>query len=198
MSKAKSSSAARRHRLFELIEETGFEVMPCSHCSQKHLRCKMLEGVSRCSECVRRGRACDGSGVSVSSGACLWVLLPLPCLTFFSASRLIAEKRRLEVEEEKAEEELIALQQQVNERLSRLMRLRRQKKQIHERGAEMVRRGLNSLDELEESDRHEAEVVVAAQSFGAVDVIDWTSVLGFDTVPSFVAGEMPSEGVAHQ
>lgn len=112
----------------------------------------------------------------------------------------MAEKRRLELEEEKAEEELIALQQQMNERLSRLMRLRRQKKQIHERGVEMVRRGLNSLDELEESDRREAEAVVDAQSFGAVDVIDWSAVLDFDvgSLPSGVVGENPAAGVVRQ
>ena len=107
----------------------------------------------------------------------------------------MAEKRRLELEEERAEEELIALQQQVNERLSRLMRLRRQKKQIHERGVEMVRRGLNSLDELDEAERVESEAMVAAQLAGAVDTIDWNAVFA---PSSDVVGGSPSEGVVHQ
>lgn len=40
------------------------------------------------------------------------------------------------------------------------------------RGAEIVNRGLQSLDELEEDERAEAEAVVAIQSNRGVDIIN--------------------------
>ncbi|KAF4423731.1 hypothetical protein F53441_14255, partial [Fusarium austroafricanum] len=75
--------------------------------------------------------------------------------------RFAAEKRRLEREEEVAENELLELQQKVNKRLSRLMRLRRQKKQLQERGDEMLRRNVETMDDL--------EVLDNAESFAAVE-----------------------------
>ena len=49
--------------LVKFFEKFGFEVMPCSFCFSKSLRYEMIETVSRCKECVSRGRFCDGSGV---------------------------------------------------------------------------------------------------------------------------------------
>lgn len=105
--------------------------------------------------------------------------------------RFVTEKRRLELEEEKTEEELLALQQQLNERLSRLMRLRRQKRFLQERGVEMLSKGLSSMEELESSDQLELEAVTDVQAAGALDVIDWNVVLD----PSLL-DEIPSTGVA--
>ena len=39
----------------------------------------------------------------------------------------------------------------------------------------MVNRGLQSLDELDESDRQEAESVAEAQALGGVGVVDWSA-----------------------
>ena len=145
-------------------------VVPCSFCEPLSLPCKMAEGVSRCSECVRRGRSCDGSGVTVTA-----------------AQTLIREKRRLEREEDEAEGELLRtqqqfdaelsrLQQQLNERVARLARLRRQRKAVISRGQEMIRRGLRSLDELEEADRSKSGAAIDVQLSGGVDVLDWNAI----------------------
>lgn len=71
----------------------------------------------------------------------------------------------------------------LSEKLARLSRLRKQRKEIMKRGHEMVRRGLSSLDELDESDRVaslvnsevalESEAAVEAQEVGAFGVVDW-------------------------
>ena len=47
-----------------------------------------------------------------------------------------------------------------------------------EKGADIVARGLSNLEELEEVERQESLAVVEAQVSGAVDVIDWSAVLG--------------------
>jgi hypothetical protein len=54
----------------------------------------------------------------------------------------------------------------------------------------MVRRGLRSLDELDEADRREAEAVVDIQAHGGADVIDWSTIFDFGVV-----GESSSEVV---
>lgn len=174
---SRSKKTEQRNVLYALIEETGFEVMPCSFCEAKSLSCKMIDGVSRCSECVRRGRSCDGTGVSVSTGERLRVPFCFPVGLIGVAARLISEKRRLEKQEDETEAELLALQQQLVEKISKLTRLRRQKKKVISRGHAMVRRGFQSLDELEEAEREESEVVVDVQALGGFDVIDWNAVL---------------------
>ncbi|KAI0388215.1 hypothetical protein F5Y17DRAFT_453661 [Xylariaceae sp. FL0594] len=106
--------------------------MPCSYCSSRQLSCLMVEDVSRCQECVRRGRSCDGSGVSLAI-----------------LQKTIAESDRLRNEEEKAEQDLSMV-------LARLERIRQQRKFHRDRVAKMVKRGLQSLEELEEAERSEA------------------------------------------
>lgn len=90
---------------------------------------------------------------------------------------MISEKRRLEKQEDETEAELLVLQQQLVEKISKLTRLRRQKKKVVSRGHAMVRRGFQSLDELEAAEREESEAVVDVQALGGFDVIDWNAVL---------------------
>ncbi|KAI1869361.1 uncharacterized protein JN550_005991 [Neoarthrinium moseri] len=156
---SRSKKTLYRLSLADRIERCGVDVMPCSFCEKRNLRCRMMEGVSRCKECCRRGRSCDGSGVTLSS-----------------LQRINAEEDRLVREEEVAEEKLLRAQQEVNEALSKLMRLRAQKRALKTRGVDMVNRGLRSLDELDEQERAESDAVVAVQSQGGVGVIDWSSV----------------------
>ncbi|SPJ92831.1 uncharacterized protein FTOL_13796 [Fusarium torulosum] len=80
--------------------------MLCGYCGPRNLKCWAKEGHKKCAQCTRRGRPCDGKGVTLLKGC------------------------RLEQEEEIAENDILSLQQQMNERLSRLMHLRRQKKQL--------------------------------------------------------------------
>lgn len=63
-----SAETARRKARAALIFSEGYVVMPCSFCSAKGLQCVMKEGHKNCSECTRRGRSCDGKGVSLSEG----------------------------------------------------------------------------------------------------------------------------------
>jgi len=66
-SSEKAPSTLRNDRLADSIELFGYDVMPCSFCSSRGLRCRMIERSSKCGECVRRGRSCDATGVAVNS-----------------------------------------------------------------------------------------------------------------------------------
>ena len=58
--------------LAEAIALTGVGAdMPCSYCFRHDLSCRMAEESSRCSECARRGRSCDGGLVG---SCCSWEL----------------------------------------------------------------------------------------------------------------------------
>lgn len=127
----------------------------------------MMDGVSRCKECVRRGRSCDGSGVPIAT-----------------IDRAISESQRLKREEASAEAAL-------SEALGRLQRVRRQREHHRSRVADMVNRGLSSLDELDAVERSESEAVAPAQASGAVNAIDWSAIgadLDVPLSPSVLAG----------
>ena len=64
---SKLSKTDQRLRFFAFIDEFGVKTMPCSMCEKKGWKCKMVAGIDRYSECVRRGRSCNGSGVSFSA-----------------------------------------------------------------------------------------------------------------------------------
>jgi hypothetical protein len=93
----------------------------------------------------------------------------------------LEEQKRLERSEEETEEVLIQAQQTASEAAAKLARLRRQKRMLITRGSDMVRRGLQSLDELEElegADRQELGAVVPVNDvFGEVDwgAVDFSS-----------------------
>ncbi len=78
--------------------------------------------------------------------------------------RITLEHRRLEREEEVAEEELLAAQRLTSERTARLVRLRKQKRLLREKGKVMVERGLKDLDELEAAEKAEATATVQVPS----------------------------------
>ncbi|RKK67910.1 hypothetical protein BFJ69_g14095 [Fusarium oxysporum] len=137
----------------------------------------MIERSSRCSECTRRGRSCDASGVSIAH---------LP--------RLNRESDRLEQAEEEAEEKLLKAQQEVNEAIARLSRIRRMKRSLRERGIQSIVDSLNSSAGDIVAQEEDA-AVLDVQSFGGADVIDWSLV--FDSSVSDVAGGSSSEVVGH-
>ena len=137
-SRQPSKKTEERHRLVALIDSFGIDIMPCSFCSDRGLHCRMMEGVSRCKECVRRGRSCDG------------------VLEASSVQKILSAEERLKLEEEETEEKLLAAQQALNEAVSRLLRIRKQRASLKTRGVEMARRGAHSLDELDAKERVEA------------------------------------------
>jgi hypothetical protein len=63
----KSRKARERDELTSLIDLDGVPAdMPCTYCFKRRIDCKMLEEKSRCGECVKRGRPCDGVLVASS------------------------------------------------------------------------------------------------------------------------------------
>ncbi|EXK43533.1 hypothetical protein FOXG_18863 [Fusarium oxysporum f. sp. lycopersici 4287] len=155
-----SASACSRSARVDLINSESFQIMPYSYCCSHHLQCMMKPGNDVCEEYTRQDRPCDGKGISLTEADCL-----------------VQAKKRIEAAEEATEEELLDLQRRLNERLSRLIRLRRQKRHIETRRQEMLEKGFQSIDELEESERQESEAVVDARSAGAAYVIDWSTIL---------------------
>ncbi|KAM0366442.1 hypothetical protein ACHAPY_011766, partial [Fusarium culmorum] len=81
--------------------------------------------------------------------------------------RFVTEKRRLEKEEEIAENDLLSLQQQ-----------------LQERADEMLRRNVETLDDLEAVENAESFAAVEAQLAGAVGVIDWGEVFSESVLES--------------
>ncbi|KAF4339820.1 hypothetical protein FBEOM_6259 [Fusarium beomiforme] len=115
----------------------------------------------------------------------------MPC-SFFP--RLSRESDRLEQAEEEAEEKLLKAQQEVNEAIARLSRIRRQKRILRERGIQSIVDGMNSSagDLIAQE---EDAAVLDVQSFGGTDVIDWNMVFG--SLTSDVVGESSSGVVGH-
>lgn len=66
----KSSTDYRKAAII-VIETIGVLVMPCSFCDSRNLPCKMAPGYNKCLECTRRGRTCDGNGISLAAGECV-------------------------------------------------------------------------------------------------------------------------------
>jgi hypothetical protein len=151
----------------------------------------MAEGTTRCAECVRRGRACDGFLVGDSMG------------------RVAAAIENVEVQEDRAEEDLLVVQakvlqaqREVTEVLARLRRLRKQKQTLRSRHNELFSRGMQELDEQDALEREltgleeltgpellslESEAVANARTVGAVDIVDWSSLGLVDSfLPSLV------------
>lgn len=163
--KRQSKKSQERAALASFIDSSGVETMPCSWCFKRNLACRISQGSSRCGECVRRGRSCDGSSVASA------------------LTKIMSEQRRVEQEEADAEESLFVLQTQLQTAVGRLARLRRQKRVLKERGSELFRRGMRSLDEMEEEDRRIQSsmdfVASDVRSLGADVPFDWSS-LGLD------------------
>lgn len=98
-------------------------------------------------------------------------------LSLFVAKQLAAEKERIDVAERQAEKELLdqqqqmlhqqqqmmMLSQQMNEKFAQLSRLREQRKQVNVRGEQMLRKGAQSLDDLDEIERQESEFLSSIQ-----------------------------------
>jgi hypothetical protein len=107
---------------------------------------------------------------------------------FFLVPHLGREADRLEQAEETAEIQLLRAQQEVNEAIARLSRIRRQKRLLREHGVQAIVDGLSSVEaDAPSVPQLESEAVVDIQSIGAIDVIDWDAI--FD--PSSFVGESP-------
>ena len=138
MSSSKHTKIKERQRLAQRIEKDGISMSPCLNCARDDRTCIVAPGYRRCSECARRNSKCDACAPSAAE----W------------------EKLRKEEERLEAEEEAAAAQEQ--EAYARRMRLRKQQKALKTRGAEMLRRGLHSLDELDAAEERERAALAEA------------------------------------
>jgi hypothetical protein len=164
-----------RIKLARDIETRGFEMSPCSHCEREGRRCVVdSEQSSRCAECVRRKRSCDGLTDGWDKNVPRendWVAIE-------------RQENALEELEERAAA-------QAQEAMARVARLRKQRRFLRKRKIEMARRGLRFLDDLDaaeakETEREEAQDREAPAPVS--DVLDLPGVLGlddFDPDPAF-------------
>lgn len=127
----------------------------------------------------------------VSGPACSVV----PFVLISVVTKNMEAQRKIDLDIEKAESAL-------TETLARLVRLRKQKKVLKERGSDLFVRGIRDLDDIdgvrsqESAILEEQQAVGEAQAAGAVDMLDWSSILGApldsSLLGSGVAGEGPS------
>jgi hypothetical protein len=176
----KSQQTRNRLSLAAAVDSSGFLAeMPCTRCFRQNKVCRIGNKSSRCSECIRAGRSCDGTAVASS------------------LTRLLTQQKKLEVEEVEAEEALFVLQTQLATAVNRLARLRRMKKVLREKSSETFRRGMQELDAEDgvvSVDLQEQRVVGDIQSFGVSGDVDWASLgLGddFGSLGPLVEDEVP-------
>ncbi|KAF7867237.1 hypothetical protein EAF04_005320 [Stromatinia cepivora] len=121
-----AKSTNNRVLLYQRIKESGLIMSPCSRCAARGLECRVLEDSRRCGECIRA----NGSGKCDVFG---------PSASDWEA--LDREERRIE--------------QELREALSKQLRLLTQQRSLRSRAGEMLRRGLKTLDELDEAEEKE-------------------------------------------
>ncbi|KAJ3530146.1 hypothetical protein NM208_g9455 [Fusarium decemcellulare] len=159
---------AEASKLSEYIAKFGDEVMPCSRCFRHGLSCQIKSEQShRCQNCTEAKVVCDGSGVASY------------------LEKNMKARAKLDKEEEEAEAALEAA-------MARLARIRKQRRSLKKKGDEIFARGMRSQEESGEL-RDESLAVSEAQSLGAMDLLDWNSILG--DVPFELVGDS-SSGVA--
>lgn len=115
--------------LAQQIELSGIEMPDCTNCASHHRRCVVSSQSTRCAECVRRGVRCDVGVPSVGDWAAI----------------------------EREEARLKKLEDEAMEAIMRLPRIQKQKEFLRKRAAEMLRRGLKTLDELDAADAADKE-----------------------------------------
>lgn len=197
----RSRKTAERRDLSAIIDRQGAEAdMPCTYCFRNKKPCRFDDKSTRCSECVRRGRSCDGTFVANS---CLFLsFFQFLFLTFSVVNRLIDQREKLEQDEEKAEEALERLQSQLQEAVSRLSRIRKIRKKVKERSDELFQRGMEELDKEDGItpvlDSHERWIENDLNFMGVPSDVNWADFGlgdGFaDVTP--IGGVVPDETVA--
>jgi len=165
MSLNKHCKLKERINLADRILCNGIPMPSCSNCERARRTCIISPDSRRCSECVHRNLKCNATAPTASQ----W-------------EKLRKEEERLELEEELAA-------QQEQEAFARRMRIRKMQKSLKERGAEMLRRGLktlNELDEAEEKERKKAETEASPQATTESSAYDAASSNLFSALsPSF-------------
>ncbi|KAF3762968.1 hypothetical protein M406DRAFT_264755 [Cryphonectria parasitica EP155] len=100
---------------FLYIEFIGYEIMLCSFCLEEGVRCKMVDGVKSCSQCIKRSCSCDAGWIPVSSckfSNCFLSLHTFPDSTFLVFC-ITNELIRLDSREVEEEERLLERQREL-------------------------------------------------------------------------------------
>lgn len=145
VTKQKKNSSSRRSALFLSILSDCVTMKPCSSCEARTIPdCQVSrKDPSKCAECVRAGRAdCDVTGPSAQQLA-----------------KIGSNYHKLEAEMAAAEEERRVLDAKVE-------RLRKQKRLWFEKMMRALRRGIDSVEELERIEKEEAEREAAKEAEG--------------------------------
>jgi len=113
--------------------------LPCARCFRKNLECLILKGARRCGECHRSNVACEIAPPSEQQ----W-------------DRIKERENRLKADTAAATQAILDSMAQQRENCAKLLRLQREQSVLNDRVAEMLRRDVDSLEELEEIERLEA------------------------------------------
>jgi len=160
----------------ELIDTLGVEMVHCSRCLDKTLSCIVDKSRSdKCSECLRAGQPCD-----------------VVDLTLDGVRRLIGDRSRVSSNLELAKSREDRLFLAFSEAKAERARLERQKILLETRGAELIRRGLHSVEEMEEEDRRNREARLAAERAEAAVV--GNDVFDPEAVELWLSGDLGSVG----
>jgi hypothetical protein len=124
---------APRPSLYDRVKR-GILMPSCSRCERRGTECRVAKDSARCAECILAGGnvKCDVLGPSSSE----WAALER------AENKIVDEVKQ-------AEEAQAQLFLRLHEQQTKLLRLRKQQEYFRNRAAEMLRRGLKSMDELD-------------------------------------------------
>jgi len=143
-------STNRRIELSKLINSKGVTMRPCNQCQKSGLECRKSEHSKKCGNCVRRGYACDAAAVSASD-----------------IDKVLRERRRLDDEEERAREQMRLAMSQTRDAMAKLDRLEKLKRFLSTREGELIRRGVQDVEELERLEEEERQASMEQSSSAA-------------------------------
>lgn len=114
---------------------------------------------------------------------------------------MLAQQKKLDDAEEKAEERLVELQVQLSQAVNRLTRIRKTRRLVKNKSQKLFERGMQELDKeddiLPALGSHEQWVVHDLQALGVPNEPDWSQ-FGLGEIPELgpllTAGESPSAG----
>src|SRR5579862_8331536 len=121
----RSRKHKERNRLELLVINCGLVMPSCSFCERNKRKCIVAEGSTQCSKCIGRARSCDVHRPSVGA-----------------MDAVLQEYEKLDREEEEA-------RKSVRKGLAKVERLNQLRRSLRTRAADIIRWGVQSLDELD-------------------------------------------------
>jgi len=120
----------------------------------------------RCARCMNEKLNCVRSGDSSSCLSCVEKTLPCEMEPFSRSdfAKIDKERARLDAEEDRANEEVRLHSSRVNTTLAKAARIRKLRRFLASREAEMIRRGLENVEELEKLEEQEKLNTLSASS----------------------------------